>query len=585
MELTAKRLTNIVAKAFEDCGYDPALGNTAVSDRPDLCQYQCNGAFSGAKQYHKAPFMIADDVAAKLKENPVFKSVEVVKPGFLNLTLTDKAIINIANEISKDENLGLKITENPQTIVIDYGGPNVAKPLHIGHLRAAIIGEAIKRLMRKLGHKVIGDVHLGDWGLQIGLVIAELSERNPDWNCFKDDYKEGEPVPELTAELLCDIYPFASKRSKTDEAFSEKAHKFTFELQNRKPGFIALWKEILRVSVADLKSNYEKLGVSFDLWYGESDADLFVPESIEILGNKGLLKDSDGAKIVEVALESDKAPVPPAIIVKSDGAVNYETTDIATILQRERDFKPDKIWYVVDKRQELHFTQVFRCSKMAEIIPESTELAHLGFGTMNGSDGKPYKTRDGGVMRLSDLIETVTKSAHESLEKSSYIDDAEKAETARKIGVAAVKFGDLINHRTKDYIFDLDKFLSFEGKTGPYLLYTVSRINSILKKAGVDVNSNAELTGVYSDSERELLLCILESSAAFSAAAEEKAPNFICENAYRIAAAFSKFYHDNRIIDEQDAEKRASWLALCLLTRKLIHMHLDILAIEPVENM
>ena len=585
MKFTTEILTQIVSDAFAACGYDPALGTVTLSDRQDLCQYQCNGAFAGAKLYRKAPFMIAQDVADKLNADSVFAKAEVVKPGFLNLTLKDEELLKLANAIATDPHLGLPQAETPETILVDYGGPNVAKPLHIGHLRAAIIGEALKRLMRVMGHKVIGDVHMGDWGLQIGLVIAELSERYPEWRCFAEDYQEGEPVPALDAASLSEIYPFASQRSKTDAEFSEKAHRFTFDLQNHKPGFIALWKEILRVSVGDLKANYEKLNVDFDLWYGESDADPYLEPTLQIFRDKGLMEESNGAQVVSVVEETDKAPMPPAILIKSDGAVNYQTTDIATILQRQQDFQPDKIWYVVDQRQSLHFNQVFRATKKAGIVPDSVELEHLGFGTMNGTDGKPYKTRDGGVMRLSDMLQLVTDAALEKMNDSGYVDEADKKDLARKIGVAAVKFGDLINHRSKDYIFELDKFLSFEGKTGTYLLYTVTRINSILKKANVGYEEAIQLTGVYSDSERDLLLKILESSAAFRMAVEEKAPNFICENAYQLAVAFSRFYHDNRIIDETDPAKQASWLSLCRLTRNLLLLHFDVLAISPVEHM
>ena len=585
MKFTTEILTQIVSDAFAACGYDPALGTVTLSDRQDLCQYQCNGAFAGAKLYRKAPFMIAQDVADKLNADSVFAKAEVGKPGFLNLTLKDEELLKLANAIATDPHLGLPQAETPETILVDYGGPNVAKPLHIGHLRAAIIGEALKRLMRVMGHKVIGDVHMGDWGLQIGLVIAELSERYPEWRCFAEDYQEGEPVPALDAASLSEIYPFASQRSKTDAEFSEKAHRFTFDLQNHKPGFIALWKEILRGSVGDLKANYEKLNVDFDLWYGESDADPYLEPTLQIFRDKGLMEESNGAQVVSVVEETDKAPMPPAILIKSDGAVNYQTTDIATILQRQQDFQPDKIWYVVDQRQNLHFNQVFRATKKAGIVPDSVELEHLGFGTMNGTDGKPYKTRDGGVMRLSDMLQLVTDAALEKMNDSGYVDEADKKDLARKIGVAAVKFGDLINHRSKDYIFELDKFLSFEGKTGTYLLYTVTRINSILKKANVGYEEAIQLTGVYSDSERDLLLKILESSAAFRMAVEEKAPNFICENAYQLAVAFSRFYHDNRIIDETDPAKQASWLSLCRLTRNLLLLHFDVLAISPVEHM
>ena len=586
MKAITQILSEFVSQAFEIAGYDPSLGVVTASDRLDLCQFQCNGAFSAAKQYHKAPFIVAEQVAEVLKSDGIFSKVEVAKPGFLNLTLKDSYLLEHANAISADPNLGIPMADKPSTIVLDYGGPNVAKPLHIGHLRSAIIGESIKRIARAAGHKVIGDIHLGDWGLQIGLVITELQVRYPEWRCFAADFDPAaDEIAPLNTALLSEVYPFASKKSKTDEEYAKKAHQATYELQNGRPGYIALWKEILRVSIEDMKGNYEKLGVTFDLWYGESTADRYVPRLMNILAEKNLLTESDGALIVEVADPEDKAPMPPVIVRKSDHSSNYATTDLATIIQREEDFHPDKIWYVVDNRQELHFTQVFRCAKKAGLVPPRTELEFLGFGTMNGADGKPYKTRDGGIMKLEDMIATVTAGAQEKLEASNFVDKADYQDIARKVGVAAIKFGDLINQRSKDYVFDLSKFFSFEGKTGTYLLYTITRINSILKKAGVPVNQPLPLTGVYTDSERELLLKILMGGDVFQRALAEKAPNYLCENAYQLANSFSKFYHDNHIIDEPDEGKKQSWLALISLVRQVLCKHLDLLGIEAVEHM
>ncbi|WP_044973503.1 arginine--tRNA ligase [Ruminococcus sp. HUN007] len=583
MKTITQILTEKVSDAFEKCGYDRALGAVFVSDRMDLCQFQCNGSFAAAKQYKKAPFIIAEEIKNVLSDDPDFEKVEVAKPGFINMTMTDEYLVKLLAETADDAHIGIPQVGCGDTIVMDYGGPNVAKPLHIGHLRSAIIGESLKRLARECGYNVVSDVHLGDWGLQIGLVIAELEERNPEWDCFKEDFKDGK-VPELTADMLNEIYPFASKKSKENEEFKAKAHKFTADLQNGRPGYIAVWKEILRVSINDLKGNYEKLGVDFDYWYGESDADKYIDELVSILTDKGLLYKSEGAMVVDVAEESDKAPMPPVIIKKSDNSSIYATTDLATIIQRNRDFAPKKIWYVVDKRQDLHFTQVFRCARKAELVPADTELELLGFGTMNGSDGKPYKTRDGGVMKLSDLIETVTNAAAEKLRTSEFVSAEDHSEIAKRVGIAAVKFGDLINHRSKDYIFDIDKFLSFEGKTGTYLLYTVSRINSILKKTNTE-NSDAKPAKLYTDAERELILAILLTGDVFRHAIDEKAPNYVCENAYKLAVIFSKFYHDNHILGETDEAKKKDWLALISFTRKLILKHLEILAIEPVENM
>ncbi len=585
MKAITDTLTEIVSSAFEKCGYNYGLGTVSVSDRMDLCQFQCNGAFAGAKLYKKAPFIIAEEVAALLRENPAIGKADVAKPGFLNITLSDDYLISLIKEISADENLGIPQAEKPETIIIDYGGPNVAKPLHIGHLRSAIIGEAIKRLARATGRTVYGDIHMGDWGLQIGLVIAELKERNPQWPCFAPDYAEGGPVPELNVDQLNEVYPFASKKSKENPEFKAAAQAATFELQNGRPGYIAIWKEIMRVSVADLKKNYSRLGVDFDLWYGESDADRYEEKLLKILNEKNLLIDSEGAKVVEVATDDDKAPMPPVIIKKSDNSSIYATTDLSTIIQRQEDYHPTRIWYVVDKRQSLHFTQVFRCARKAGLVDDSCELEFLGFGTMNGADGHAYKTRDGGVMRLSDLLDAAEAAAAEKLSSSEFTDSENRTDTARRVGVAAVKFGDLINHRSKDYVFDMDKFLSFEGKTGTYLLYSVTRINSILKRAELDETAPVTSEKVYTDVERELMLTVLLAGEAFKHAFEEKAPNYVCESAYNLASVFSRFYHDNRIIGEQDEEKRRAWLGLCALTKRLLLKHLDVLAIEPVESM
>lgn len=585
MKKITSKLTEIVSSAFEAKGYDPSLGTVTVSNRLDLCQFQCNGALSGAKIYHKAPIMIAKDVAEALSDRCEFSLAEAVPPGFINLSLKDEYFVGVLNEIGRDGALGIPQAEKPETIVIDYGGPNVAKPLHIGHLRSAIIGESIKRTARAMGHKVIGDVHFGDWGTPLGLVIAEYRERHPEWACFKDDFDPAcDLLPEIDEAELNEIYPFASGKSKEDEDFKAKARQVTFDLQSRKPGIYHLWKKIMEVSVASVKQNYSRLDVSFDLWYGESDADPFIPELIDILTENGLLHESEGAQVVDVAEESDKITVPPVIIKKSDNSSIYATTDLAAIIQRSRDFSPDRIWYLTDKRQGLHFMQVFRCAKKAGLVPEETELRHLGFGAMTGPDGKPYKTRDGGVMRLSALIDTVEAAAMEKLENSEYI-TGDKQEAARKIGIAALKFGDLSNQPTKDYIFDLDKFLSFDGKTGTYLLYTVTRINSILKKAGIGYEDELDIGGFYTDAERDLGLVLLLCGENYEKAFNDMAPSALCDSAYNIAAAFSKFYHDNRILIEEDDSKRQSWLALSLLTRKILVKLLDCLAIGTVENM
>ena len=584
MHTLIEQLVQAVGGAFAACGYEAKYGVVQESDRADLSPFQCNGAFAAAKQYHKAPAAIAGEVATALAGSPVFSKAEPAGPGFLNLTPREEWLAAYAAEVAQDPCMGIPQFGQGETILIDYGGPNVAKPLHIGHLRSAIIGEALKRIARACGYRVIGDIHLGDWGLQIGLVIAELADRHPEWRCFAPDFDpEREPAPPIDPDMLSEVYPFASARSKEEPAFRERARQATVSLQEGHAGYRALWQELMRASVADLKQNYEKLGVSFDLWYGESDSDPYIPELMRILEEKHLLRLSDGALVVDVAQEGDKAPVPPVIVKKSDHSNIYATTDLATLLQRQRDFAPDGIWYVVDNRQSLHFTQVFRCAKKAGIIPQDTQLQFLGFGTMNGPDGKPYKTRDGGVMRLEDLIHTVVAAARDKMEPSSFSSEAEREECARKIGVAAIKFGDLINHRTKDYVFDLEKFLSFEGKTGTYLLYTITRICSVLKKAGA-VPAPVPMH-FYSDTERMLVTQLLLSGDVFRRAMSERAPNEICEHAYQIASLFSRFYHDSHVLSEPDLQKRGDWLSLMVLTRRVLELHLKVLGIEPVDHM
>ena len=586
MNTLTKILTDKTSAAFEACGYSAELGAVTVSDRPDLCQFQCNGAFAGAKLYHKAPRMIASDVAAKLANDPDIAKAEAVGAGFLNIDLSDGFILNYVSDMLADPALGIPQAEKPETIVLDYGGPNVAKPLHIGHLRAAVIGEALKRLVRATGRTAIGDVHLGDWGLQIGLVIAELKERHPEWEIWQEGYDlSGFGGIGITAEELNEIYPFASKKSKEEtpegEAFKAKAKAVTAALQKGDPVYTALWKEIIRISCADVKRNYDTLNVSFDYWYGESDAEKYVPELIDRLNEKGLLYESEGAMVVDVAEEGDKITVPPVIVKKSDNSNIYATTDLATLIQRMKDWKPDEVWYVVDSRQSLHFTQVFRCAKKAGIVPESVKLEHLGFGTMNGADGKPYKTRDGGVMRLETLYGMVYDYAKGMVDKSTHSAEEDKADIARRVAVAAIKFGDLINHRAKDYVFDLDKFMAAEGKTGSFLLYTVARINSILKQNGTPDGFDSE--GIYADSERAVLLKLALSGEAYAAAYREKAPNMVCEDAYKLADCFAKFYHDCHIANEQDAAKKRAWLNLCLAVRTVLERQLDVLGIETVE--
>ena len=583
MKTLKTRLTEIVTKAFSEAGYDESLGVVTFSDRPDLAQFQCNGALTGAKLHRKAPMMIANDVLAILSKNEIFKSVSVAPPGFINIILSDEFIAAEARGMKSDDRLALPLMDK-KTIVVDYGGPNVAKPLHVGHLRAAIIGETLKRLARFLGHNVIGDVHLGDWGLQMGLIIAELERVSPSLPYFDENITDGYPEESpVTIDDLSKLYPEASARSKTDEDFRARAMKATFDLQNGRPGYVALWKKFLEVSVADLKKSYKRLGVDFDMWLGESDADPYVPGLLKTLDEKKLTYLSDGALIADVAEETDDEPMPPIIISKSDGSALYATTDLATIVQRMADFKPDEIWYVVDSRQSMHFKQVFRLAKKAEIVAPDTALCHVGFGTMNGSDGKPYKTREGGVMSLSVLIQSAMDASRERIDASDIakdLSDAEKLANSEKIGIAAIKFGDLINHRSRDYIFDLNRFLSTEGKTGPYLQYTVVRISSLLAKAEEKGAKCGEILPPESDTERELLIKLFSVGDVLLRAFDEKAPSAICEVMFDIAGLFNRFYFENKILANENEEIRASWLSIVSLVREMLLTLLDIFSTE-----
>jgi len=577
-------LSEKVSAAFDNCGYSGEFGLVSISDRPDLCQFQCNGAFSAAKQFRKSPYAIATQVVDMLIKDNVFRDVTVAGAGFINISVKDEFLLSYVNLVIENQDMGIPQAEVPETILLDYGGPNVAKPLHIGHLRSAVIGESLKRIVKATGRTAISDVHLGDWGLQIGLVIAELWERHPDWACFSDAFDPAShKTIKLTATELNEIYPFASKKSKEETDFKQKAKNITAMLQKGHPGYTALWREIITVSISDMKRNYDNLNVSFDYWYGESDAEKYVPTLIKMLNIKDLLFQSEGAMVVDVSEQTDNFTIPPVIIKKADNSNIYATTDLATIIQRVADFHPHQIWYIVDNRQNLHFTQVFRCAIKAGLVSD-TNLEHLGFGTMNGNDGKPYKTRDGGVMPLSELYDIVFQAALDKVNTSDYSSVLDNKETARKIAIATIKFGDLINHRLKDYIFDIDKFLAAEGKTGSFLLYTIARINSILSKLKTD-DCKIVYKKINSDIERELLMEIALSNEAFLSAFAERAPNYICENAYQLASLFSKFYHNNHILSETNKDKQAFWLSLCVATKRVLLKHLDVLGIEAVEFM
>ncbi|WP_418540031.1 arginine--tRNA ligase [Massilistercora timonensis] len=577
-----------LAEAFEKAGYDPSYAKVTLSDRPDLCEYQCNGAMAGARAYHKAPFMIAEDVIAHLEKREWMEKVEVVKPGFINIHVNTDKTAAYLNAMKEDEGLGLEKTDKPQTIVLDYGGPNVAKPLHVGHLRSAIIGESVKRIARRMGHKVLGDIHLGDWGYQMGLIITELQERQPDLPYFQKDYEGDYPAEApFTIGELEEIYPAASARAKEDEEYRERALHATYLLQNGDRGCRAIWQHIMHVSVADLKKNYANLNVDFDLWKGESDAQADIPDMIRRLKEEGYAHTDQGALVIDVQEESDTKEVPPCMIQKSDGASLYGTTDLATLVQRERDYHPDQIIYVVDKRQELHFVQVFRAARKSGIVPEETRLRFLGFGTMNGKDGKPFKTREGGVMRLEVLISEIQEEMYKKITENRTVEEAEARQTAGIVGLSAIKYGDLSNQASKDYVFDVDRFTSFEGNTGPYILYTIVRIKSILNKyqaEGADPDK-AVIRGTDEELTRALMLSCARYNEVIEGAYEELAPHKICAYIYDLANDFNRFYHETRILAEEDQEKKESYIALLVLTRKVLEACIDMLGFEAPERM
>lgn len=580
-------------KAFEAAGYEGELGRVTLSNRPDLCEYQCNGAMAGAKKYHKAPLVIAQDVAGQLGESEVFSEVTAVAPGFLNLKVKEAFVRNYLRRMQESEKFGMEMPDKAKKIIIDYGGPNVAKPLHVGHLRSGIIGESIKRICRYAGHEVIGDIHLGDWGLQMGLIITELQKRMPKLVYFDDAYTGEYPKEApFTISELEEIYPTASAKSKEDEAYKAAAMEATYKLQNGVRGYRALWQHIINVSVADLKRNYENLQVEFDLWKGESDVHDIIPGMVEEMKKGGYAYESDGALVVDVKEETDTKEVPPCMILKSDGASLYNTTDLATIMDRMANYHPDRLIYLTDKRQELYFEQVFRCARKTKLVNEDTELVHIGFGTMNGKDGKPFKTREGGVMRLENLIreinEEMIRKIQDNAKTKGYEVDAEQAEeTAKIVGLAAIKYGDLSNQASKDYIFDMDRFTSFEGDTGPYILYTIVRIKSILSKY---VEQGGKLTDIViedatSVSEKDMMLELAKFNAMMETAYEEIAPHRICAYIYDLANAFNRFYHETKILTEEDNRRKAGWIALLKLTKDVLEVCIDLLGFSAPDRM
>lgn len=581
-------ISDEMKQAFEAAGYGADLGKVTLSNRPDLCEYQCNGAMAGAKQYHKAPIMIAGEVAEKLQNSEVFEEVSAVAPGFLNLKVRENFVRDYLQKMRDDAKFGLQMPEKAKKIMVDYGGPNVAKPLHVGHLRSAIIGESIKRICRYAGHEVIGDIHLGDWGLQMGLIITELQKRQPDLVYFDENFTGEYPKEApFTISELEEIYPTASAKSKEDAQYKAEAMDATFKLQSGVRGYRALWDHIMSVSVADLKKNYANLNVDFDLWKGESDVQDIIPGMVEEMKKGGYAHESEGALVVDVKEETDTKEVPPCMILKSDGASLYNTTDLATIMDRMENYHPDKLIYLTDKRQELYFVQVFRCARKTGLVQPETELVHIGFGTMNGKDGKPFKTREGGVMRLEMLLKEINDEMYRKIVENKSMSEEEARETAKTVALSAVKYGDLSNQASKDYIFDIDRFTSFEGDTGPYILYTIVRIKSILNKYK-EQGGNADVTEIKdagNASEKSLMLEIAKFNGMLEAAYEEIAPHRICAYIYDLANAFNHFYHETKILTEEDKEKQAGWIALLALTRDILETCIDLLGFSAPERM
>ena len=585
MEKFIDLISRRVSHAFEEAGLDGRLGKVTVSNRPDLCEYQCNGAMPAAKAAHRPPLELAQAVAERLQGEAMFSRVEAVKPGFLNLVVQEDALRDYVAQMAQAPAFGVEGESAPKTIVLDYGGPNVAKPLHVGHLRSAIIGESLKRIDRFFGNRVIGDIHMGDWGLQMGLIIEEVRERHPELPYFDESYTGEYPAEApFTISELEEIYPTASAKSKVNEDFARRAHDATYKLQTGERGYRAMWEHIMRISKEDLRKNYDNLDVHFDVWLGESDAQKDIPPMLEAMKARAIVTESEGALVVDVQQPTDTKEVPPCILVKSDGATLYATTDLATLVQRMRDYQPDKVLYLTDKRQALHFEQVFRAARKGGLVPDQVELQHVGFGTMNGKDGKPFKTREGGVMRLERLIGEITDYVRQKITENQVVDEGEVDQTARCIAMAALKYGDLSNQPTKDYIFDLERFAAFEGNTGPYILYTIVRIKSILAKYGAGVEPQA-LQRAETKEAKDLMLTLTRLGESLEAAYHDNAPNAICAYIYELAGAANKFYHETRILTETDAAKKAGYVALMDLTRRVLEQCIDLLGFSAPERM
>ena len=574
LEQKIKNKMQEIGYLVEDCLLNP-------SNRPDLGDYQYNGAMSLAKIYHDNPMNIATKIKDSIKDFNELKSVSVANPGFINIKLSDEFLIDFANETLKDITSNYNLGIN-KTIFLDYGGPNVAKVLHVGHLRSANIGQALNNLCKAVGCTTISDIHLGDWGRPMGMVILEIKTRYPNLAYFQDDYN-GEDVDfNLTNEDLLELYPTATTKAKENESIMEEARKINLELQNKHKGYYALWQKIVKVSVDEIKKIYQDLNVDFDLWEGESDNSLYMDELFNYLYGKNIIEKSNGAEVINVLEETDNKEIPPLILVKSNGAISYEATDLAAIWERVHKYKLDEIWYIVDKRQELHFTQVFRAAQKSDIVKDNTKLIFNGFGTMNGPDGKPFKTRDGGVMPLKDLLDSVTKVCSKRLMESI---QENRNEIAKTIAVAAIKYADLLPNRTTDYNFDIEKFTDLNGKTGTYLLYSCVRMNSLLKKAIEQQNNFKDIKILTTENERKILLAMLDLKRIIKRSFENRSLNEICEYLYKITNIYNNFYAENKVLTEENANIKTSWLALTKLIYDNNKYLLNILGINIPEKM
>ena len=589
MKTILQLITEEMRRGFAEAGYDEKFAMCSVSNRPDLCEYQCNGALAAAKQYKKNPMDIAEAIAKNLESSNVFSEAEAVRPGFINLKLQSAFLGDYVDAMRRDrERLGYEKVANPTTIFVDYGGPNVAKPLHVGHLRAAVIGESIKRILKFAGNNVYGDIHLGDWGTQLGQIICELQDRHPELPYFDPDFKGEYPkeAPFTIGELE-DIYPTGSKKSKTDEEFHKRALEATYLLQNGHRGYTEIFKHIINVSVTDMRGIYDRLNVHFELWKGESDADPYIKDMIQKMKDDGFAYESEGALVVDVDEPEDKVDMPPIMVLKSDGAANYNTTDLATLVWRMQDYHADEVVYVVDKRQDLHFVQLFRCAKKVGIVPKNEKLQFIGFGTMNGKDGKPFKTREGGVMRLESLLDEIDNTMFEKIKSNESMSEDEARETAKIVGLAALKYGDLSNQASKDYIFDMDRFTSFEGNTGPYILYTIVRIKSILRRYNEECGENPvkKITEPQGESDKNLMLTLSRFSEVMKSSYDEKAPHKICSYIYSVCDAFNHFYHETKIMAEEDQNVKGEYIRLLEVTERLLLCCIDLLGFNAPDRM